>query len=81
VFGVDVGVVAFLDGGDVTSTAAEMDLDNLNWATGGGLRIPTPIGAVRIDLGYRLNRKRAEDPEPYGLLWPFAFHFGIGEAY
>lgn len=79
--GVDVGVVAFLDGGDVTRTQAEMNLSNLHWATGGGLRIPTPIGAVRIDLGYRLNRTSAAEPEPTGLLRPFAFHFGIGEAY
>ncbi len=83
IFGVDLAFVAFLDGGDVTNTLAAMNLDNLHWATGGGLRIPTPIGAIRLDLGYRLNRlgPEFEAPEPTGLLRPFAIHFGIGEAF
>ena len=79
--GIDMGVVAFVDGGDVTDTLAEMNLGHLHWATGAGLRIPTPIGAVRLDVGYRLNRTAPEEPEPSGLLRPFAIHFGIGEAY
>jgi outer membrane protein assembly factor BamA len=68
----------FLDGGDVTETWGEMNVDALHWASGLGFRLPTPIGAVRLDVGYRLNR--------YGLGEPqhderFAFHLSVGEAF
>jgi outer membrane protein insertion porin family len=68
----------FLDGGDVTETWSAMNVEALHWAAGGGFRLPTPIGAVRLDIGYRLNR--------YGLGEPqhdrrFAFHLSVGEAF
>ncbi len=80
-FGLDIGFVAFLDYADVTDSRAAIDLGRLHAATGGGLRFQTPFGAIRLDLGYRLNRTERGEPEPTGLLRPFAIHFGIGEAY
>ena len=76
--GMGVGGVVFLDGGDVTETRRELDVLNLNWAAGGGLRVFTLIGAVRADFGYRLNRTGPLDPEPGSH---YAFHISIGEAY
>ena len=75
--GMGLGGVAFLDGGDVTEKG-EMDIGNLNWAVGGGLRLFTIVGAVRADLGYRLNRFGPGNPEA-GHRW--AFHLSIGEAF
>lgn len=72
-----VGGATFLDGGDV-SNRGELDLGNLHWAAGLGLRLYTVIGAVRADLGYRLNRTGPGEPQP-GSRW--AFHFSIGEAF
>ena len=37
-WGLRLGAVAFLDGGDCTDLASQLDIDNLNWAVGGGLR-------------------------------------------
>jgi outer membrane protein insertion porin family len=71
-------VAAFLDGADVTDTWDELGSAELHWATGGGLRVPTPIGAVRFDVGYRLNRKAATDPRPGES---FAYHLSVGEAF
>lgn len=73
-----LGGAAFLDGGDVTETWSSMAVDALHWASGLGLRLPTPIGAVRLDVGYRLNR--------FGLGEPmqgqrFAYHLSVGEAF
>ena len=81
IFGLDLGAVVFADYGDNTETRAQMNLEDLHLAVGGGVRFPTPVGAIRIDLGYRLNRTGPAEPEPSGLLRPFAIHFGIGEAF
>jgi outer membrane translocation and assembly module TamA len=72
------GVVAFLDGGDVTEGWDALALDRLHWATGLGWRLPTVGGAVRFDRGWRLNRYGAGEPRPDDRL---ALHLTIGEAY
>ncbi|HEY4243511.1 MAG TPA: BamA/TamA family outer membrane protein [Kofleriaceae bacterium] len=70
--------VTFLDAGDVTDTASELNLGNLNYAVGVGLRLLTVIGPARVDFGYRLNRTGADDPYPDSR---FAFHISLGEAF
>lgn len=72
------GVVGFVDAGDVASDKSDLDLKNLHVATGLGLRIGTPIGPIRFDVGFRVNRMGA-DEEVQGGRW--AFHLGIGEAF
>lgn len=73
-----LGGVLFLDGADVTNTAPELDLMNLHWAAGAGLRLTTIIGPVRVDVGYRLNRTGGMEPDPSSK---FAFHLSLGEAF
>ncbi|HEX8114667.1 MAG TPA: BamA/TamA family outer membrane protein [Kofleriaceae bacterium] len=74
-----LGIVAFLDGGDVTETPGGLDFGNLHWAVGGGLRVITPVGPVRLDVGYRLNRTSGpNNPDPGQR---FAYHLTIGEAF
>jgi outer membrane translocation and assembly module TamA len=68
----------FLDGGDVTERPAELDVMNLQWAAGVGLRLVTVVGPVRADIGYRLNRTGPNDPQPGST---YAFHVSIGEAF
>jgi translocation and assembly module TamA len=75
--GMDLGGVTFLDGGDVTEQNM-LDLGNLHWAIGVGLRLFTVVGPVRADVGYRLNRTGPGNPEPGSH---FAFHLSIGEAF
>jgi outer membrane protein assembly factor BamA len=76
--GMDIGGVVFLDGGDVTVTPQELDFGDLHWAAGGGVRLFTVLGAVRFDVGYRLNRTGPTEPEPNSH---YAFHLSIGEAF
>ena len=73
-----LGGVLFLDGADVTNTSAELNLANLHWAAGVGLRLTTIVGPVRFDFGYRLNRTGGMEPDPSSK---FAFHVSLGEAF
>jgi translocation and assembly module TamA len=79
-----VGVVPFLDAGDVTPTVSEMNLAQLHYATGLDLNYDTPVGVARVGLGIRLNRLSPFGPN--GLPNPdpglrYAFHFTIGQAF
>lgn len=73
-----LGVVFFLDGADAVDTAdgGEVDVTNLHWAAGFGLRYNTIVGPIRFDLGFRLNRKDELEPDS-----SYAFHFSLGEAF
>jgi len=73
-----VGGVAFLDGADVVDAGDSVDVGNLHWAAGIGLRLYTLLGPIRADIGYRLNRTGAMEPDPGSR---YAFHLSIGEAY
>jgi translocation and assembly module TamA len=77
-FGLNWGGVAFLDGGDVTERWQDLDLGNLEWAAGAGVRVATAIGPARLDVGYRLNRTSMDDPYAGHHL---AFHLSLGEAF
>lgn len=78
-WGVKLGVVAFLDGADVTKTAGDLDPTNLHWAVGVGIRpYYLPVGPIRIEVAYRLNRTGAGEPSA-GEHWNYLF--GIGEAF
>jgi outer membrane protein assembly factor BamA len=70
--------VVFLDGGDVTDQVDQLHLDHLHWAVGSGLRFVLGGVPAGLDVGYRLNRKTATDPDP-GTTW--SFFLVIGEAY
>lgn len=78
-----LGVVGFFDAGDVPGPRG-LDFAQLNLATGGGLRYRTPVGAIRVDLGVRLNRLSPTQPDGRQNADPgarFSFHLSIGEAF
>lgn len=77
-FGFWLGVVAFLDGADLVDALDDLDPLKQHWAAGGGLRYYTPIGAARIDFGFRLNRRGATEPSPND---DWAWHLTLGEAF
>lgn len=75
--------VVFLDMGAISSAQFTFPMspggaEGMQMATGGGLRLLTPIGPIRLDLGYRLTT----GPEyPPGFRDRLAFFLSIGEAF
>ena len=61
----------FADAGQVWRTRDDFTLDNIEIAVGPAIRIMTPVGPLRFDLGYRLTDYEPSQPE-------YAFHFAIG---
>jgi translocation and assembly module TamA len=51
-----LGLVAFLDAGDVEPSVSDLRPRDLQIAVGAGLRYRTPVGPVRLDFGWRLNK-------------------------
>lgn len=66
-----VSGVLFMDCGNIWKEAYQHNLNDLHYAVGGGLRIKTPLGAIRIDAAYPIFEE--------GL--PVRFYFSIGEAF
>ena len=72
-----VGAVLFADGGNVFVRASDLSLTNLRGSLGFGVRYRSPIGPIRIDLGFKLDRRvigTALEPR-------YAIHFSIGQAF
>lgn len=70
---------------DVTNPNAGCDFNYVSHAIGGGLRYKTPIGPVRVDLGYNLNPTafpiRTTTPPHSENLRRFNFYFSIGQTF
>ncbi len=49
--------VGFLDAGNVVARASELSLGNLRAAAGFGVRFRSPVGPIRLDLGFKLDRR------------------------
>ena len=67
-----LGGVVFIDGGNIWQEYDEIP-QGLRWGVGAGVRLRTPLGSVRLDYGFKLDRR---EDESKGSL-----HFAIGEAF
>ena len=52
-----LGAVAFIDGGNVWRTVSDMDFSQMRGSVGFGLRYRSPVGPIRVDLGFKLDRR------------------------
>jgi outer membrane protein assembly factor BamA len=73
-----LGGVGFFDAGNVFSRASNLQLDELRPAAGLGLRYRSPLGPLRVDLGFNLDRQvlTGGDKER-GMV----FHISLGQAF
>jgi outer membrane protein assembly factor BamA len=80
----------FLDSSDVTRSVGEIRFDVPHISPGLGLRYQTPVGPVRLDVGYRvpglqqigqteLQRNEGNPGTVFGA--PIAIHIALGEAF
>jgi outer membrane protein insertion porin family len=76
-----LGAVAFIDSGNVWADTWGINLNDLRYAIGSGLRYQTPVGPIRFDFGYQLNPIPGllVNGEPQSRRW--RMHFSIGQAF
>jgi len=55
-----VGFNLFVDGGNVWAGRSLVDLGDMRWGAGLGLRFETPVGPIRLEYGWKLDRKVGE---------------------
>ncbi len=64
---------AFLDAGNVWAEPGLVDLGQVRWGVGVGLRYRTPAGPLRLEYGVKLDRRRGESPGELYLSFGTAF--------
>ncbi len=77
--------VVFLDGGQLYETEPDARWphikltrwDDLAYGTGAGIRVHTPVGALRLEFGWQINPQH-ENPSFWDRT---ALHFSIGEVF
>ena len=75
------GAVAFLDAGNVWDTPADLRLNHLRVDVGPGLRYTSPIGVVRLDVGYQLRPIPGLVIGGSSPLRRYRLHLSIGQAF
>ena len=68
-----VSAAAFTEAGNVYPLVSDMTLSDVRYTAGLGLRYKSALGPLRIDWGYKLNRRAGEKP--------YHVHFTIGHAF
>jgi translocation and assembly module TamA len=69
----NIGAVAFLDGGTAFEGKTFDSGENLLWGAGLGLRYHTPVGPLRIDVGFPLDRREIDGS--------FQLYLSLGQAF
>jgi outer membrane protein assembly factor BamA len=91
-----LAAAVFCDAGDVSADTWNIRLDHLHMSCGAGARYDTPVGPIRLDIGYRIpplqvlgsaNETEAYQKDPTEGLQPrlfglpIAVAFGLGESF
>lgn len=73
-----IGIVLFLDAGNVYDRVGNISLARIRGGAGFGVRYRSPLGPIRVDLGFKLDRQEFDNGE---LERPTALHISIGQAF
>ena len=76
-----LGAVLFFDGGNVWADPWDFNLDDMRYDVGPGLRYNTPVGPIRLDLGYQLKPIEGLLVNGEEQKRRFRVHFSIGQAF
>ena len=66
--------VLFLDMGLLSDDAFDYDFSDMRFSSGAGVRYDTPVGPIRVDVGYKLNPETSKEDR-------WRIHFSIGHAF
>ncbi len=72
-----VGLVGFLDAGNVFLRAGDVALSELRTAAGFGIRYRSPLGPLRFDIGFKLDRRDFSR----GTERRAVYHLSLGQAF
>jgi outer membrane protein insertion porin family len=72
-----LGVVGFVDTGNVFASTSDIRLGEFRTALGFGLRYKSPIGPIRVDLGFKLHRQTIAGVREDLT----AIHISLGQAF
>jgi outer membrane protein assembly complex protein YaeT len=67
------GVALFSDSGNVYTLVSDLTLDDIRYAAGLGLRYRSAFGPIRVDWGYKLNRRSGESASRLAVAIGHAF--------
>jgi outer membrane protein assembly complex protein YaeT len=70
-----IGGVVFIDAGNVFPRIHNLDLGQLKYSPGVGLRYLSPIGAIGVDIAFPTNRINYQQDSPYQI------HFTVGYGF
>jgi len=73
-----IGVVGFVDSGNVFARTSDISLTDLRGAVGFGVRYKSPIGPIRVDLGFKLHPNLVAGTKRESLT---ALHISLGQAF
>jgi outer membrane protein insertion porin family/translocation and assembly module TamA len=84
-----LSAATFCDASDVSPQVADIRLDHPHLSCGAGARYDTPVGPIRLDLGYRIPGMQVlgpmtpneHEPSTFAFGIPIAVSIGIGEAF
>lgn len=81
-----LGFTVFWDGGQVWRKDPDISRRPLQFSVGGGFRYNSPIGPVRMDVGYKINPSRADlnkyRGQDHGDPWDrIGIHISVGQAF
>jgi translocation and assembly module TamA len=69
----DVGAAVFIEGASVSEEMVPTFSEGVQYAAGVGLRYYSPIGPIRMDVGFPLNPRSTDDS--------FQIYFSVGQAF
>ena len=73
----DIGAALFVDGGNVFERVTDFTVSELRGSLGFGVRYRSPIGPIRVDLGFKMDRRESGGQ----LESRQVLHFSIGQAF
>jgi outer membrane protein insertion porin family len=70
--------VGFVDAGNVVARVSDLNLGNVRPTAGLGVRFRSPVGPIRLDLGFKLDRRELA---PGRLERRSIWHVSLGQAF